>query len=206
MGQLEHFDIKAAMQAHDLRRFVETGTGSGESLAVACDLPFTSLWSCEIEPLLASMVKKKFIDDRVTLFLGPSSTMLDWLPRLPGMDRILFWLDAHFPGADFGLRGYADVLDESMRLPLRDELALIKRHRPHNEDVIIIDDARIWLDETFEAGPIPDNLLACRPAQLGIGFIHDLFAESHRIDILPENQGYIILTPKSFDGIAVGRK
>jgi hypothetical protein len=78
---------------------------------------------------------------------------------------------------------------------LHDELALLKYHRPANRDVIIIDDARIWLDDEFEGGSVPIALADCRPSKLGIQFIHDMFGDSHRIEVLLRNEGYIVLTP-----------
>jgi hypothetical protein len=138
----------------------------------------------------------RMADDRITLFLGPSKAMMDYLWRFPTDERILFWLDAHFPGADYKLRNYADTKDESVRLPLRDELALIKHHRPNNADMIIIDDARIWLDDDFDDGPMPAALADCRPSELGIQFIYDLFGDSHFIEVLRRQQGYIVLTPR----------
>ena len=204
MGKLASFDIAATIQRYDLRNLVETGTGVGEGLSFACTLPFTSLWSCEIEPKVMRAAMETCVDERVTLFLGPSDKMLDCLWRLPANDRILFWLDAHFPGAQWRLRGYADEQDETIRLPVRSELEMIKKHRPLNQDVIIIDDARIWLDDAFESGPLPQSLSACRPAELGIAFIHEMFGDTHRIDVLLNEEGFIILSPKVLsDEIAV---
>lgn len=205
MGRLATFDVAAAIGKYDLRHLVETGTGIGEGLSFACCLPFTSLWSSEIEPVVIRIAMENCADDRVTLFLGRSEKMLDCLWRFPTDERILFWLDAHFPGAQWGLRGFADETDETVRMPLRTELAIIKQHRPLNEDVFVIDDARIWLDDAFENGPIPPQIAhCCRPAELGIDFIHDLYGETHRIDVLPNEEGFIILSPKAIsDEIAV---
>ena len=204
MGELASFDIATAIATYDLRHLVETGTGVGKGLSFACGFPFTSLWSSEIEPAVLNAAMDICVDERVTLFLGPSDRMLDCLWRLPTDERILFWLDAHFPGAQWGYHGYADEKNEAIRLPLRSELEMIKQHRPLNDDVIIIDDARFWLDDAFENGPIHPQILSCRPAELGIGFIHDLFGETHRIDVLLNQEGFIILSPKAIsDEIAV---
>lgn len=195
MGILQFFDIPAVIQSHDLRHFVETGTGCGEGLEYASRFPFSTLWSCEIERALMEAAKPQFADDRVTLFLGPSSKMLEWLPRLPVDERILFWLDAHFPGADYGLHKFDDF-EDAIRLPLQQELALIKQYRPANEDVILIDDARIWLDDAFEMPMVvPEVRTLCCPAARNIEFIADLFAATHRIDVLLNHQGYIVLSP-----------
>lgn len=195
MGNISHFDIDRGMQVYNLEHYVETGTGAGDSLCFACSLPFKTIWSCEIDPITMQVAMNRLNDVRVTLFFGPSAKMMDCLWRIPEDERILFWLDAHFPGAQSGLRGYADEPDEALRLPLKDELTLIKKHRPLAQDVIVIDDARIWLDDQFQGGPIADHLLECRPKELGIDFIHELFADTHRIDVIHDHEGYIMLSP-----------
>lgn len=196
MGKLYYAcNVLELINTYNLCRFVETGTGVGESLAKALRYPFRSLWSSEIEPTVLDRARDRCVDDRITLFLGPSSTMMDKLGDLPSHEPILFWLDAHFPGADYQIRPYEDVEDEALRLPLRDELALIKHHRPLNQDVILIDDARIWLDGDYDNGNIDPELAGCRPSQLGIDFIQAMFDTTHRIEVLTRDEGYILLTP-----------
>jgi hypothetical protein len=203
MGKIFDFDIDRAMQEHNLRHFVETGTGTGDSLEFICRFPFHTIWSCEIESAVAQHAMNRLVDDRITLFLGPSTAMLENLWRIPQGERILFWLDAHFPGADYGLHNYYDEQNESIRLPLKNELALIKQHRPLAQDVIVIDDARIWLDDVFESGAIPVHLLACRPAELGIDFIHEMFRDTHRIDVLHNQEGFIVLSPSDVMAVEI---
>lgn len=197
MAKLFQIDIASLCAMYNLSRFVETGTGHGESLLFACRFPFVSLWSCEIERVLANFALERVChDERVSLFIGSSAQMLGMLSFLPMDEPILFWLDAHFPGADYGLRGYGDI-EESVRLPLREELTLIRAHRRCNADVILIDDARIWLDGDFDdAIMLPKARIAC-PSERGIGFIEELFAATHHIEIIPIEQGQIWLTPKS---------
>jgi hypothetical protein len=196
MGKLAHFSLDNMLRLFGLQHFVETGTGGGDSLLIACQQPFKTLWSCDIEPLLIERLRPTLQDERVHLFLGQSVQMLDLLPLLP-TDPILFWLDAHFPGADYGLRPYGAETDEAIRLPLQQELALIKRHRPANPDVIIIDDARLWLDGPFE--PLhPELLAACMPSQRGEA-VFAVFADSHDITVLYDQQGFVVITPKSVE-------
>jgi len=195
MGKLAHFNLDNMLRLFHLRHFVETGTGSGDSLRVACRHPFGQLWSCDIEPTLIQSVQPTVADDRVHLFVGRSVQMLDLLSAFPADEPILFWLDAHFPGADCGLRGYGDESNEMIRLPLRQELALIKQHRPAHQDVIIIDDARLWVDGPFQA--IREDLVPlCMPSERGVEFIVELFDASHTLTVVTDNEGYIVLTPK----------
>lgn len=206
MGKIYHFNIERTMQDFDLRHFVETGTGTGDSLEFVLGLPFQHIWSSEIEPIIAQHVMDRLLDDRITLFIGPSAAMLSNLWRIPQDERILFWLDAHFPGADYCLRDWGAVSDNAIRLPARTELELIKQHRPLGQDVIVIDDARIWLDEPFAEGIIHQDIRPFIPNDRNIDFIHEMFDETHRIDVLMDHQGYIVISPKWADKIAVEAK
>jgi hypothetical protein len=59
----------------------------------------------------------------------------------------LFFLDAHFPGADASIRGYADETDHNVNIPLLRELTAIKQRVGKYNDVIIIDDLRLFKDD-----------------------------------------------------------
>jgi hypothetical protein len=56
----------------------------------------------------------------------------------------LFFLDAHFPGADAGLKDYDSEKDYNVNLPLAEELKLISTGRKDYADVIIVDDMRLF--------------------------------------------------------------
>lgn len=198
MGTIAFYDLQRAVDYDRAVRFVETGTGTGAGLAIAARVPFFSLWSSEIIPSLAEQARTQWVfDHRVRIYEGPSVDMLTTLNMLPEYQPILFWLDAHFPGADFGLRGYGDEADLSLRLPLAAELAIIKANRPHSRDIIVIDDARIWLDETFEHGPVPEHLReAVCPPERNIDFISDLYDGTHEIRVWHESEGYITVEPR----------
>lgn len=194
MGKLAYFNLDVLLQRFDLRHFVETGTGGGDSVHTARQYPFTTIWSCDIEHLLIEPLRH-MQDERVHLFIGRSVQMLDLLPTFPVGEPILFWLDAHFPGADYGLRSYDAEPDETIRLPLKHELQLIKQHRPADLDVILIDDARLWLDGPFR--PIREDLVeACTPTERGVEFIVELFQVSHDLTLLHDHEGFIVLTPR----------
>ena len=102
-----------------------------------------------------------------------------------------------YPSGKFTLAfvGYGDETDEAIRLPLKQELALIKQHRSANQDVIIIDDARLWVDGPFQA--IREDLVPlCMPSERGVEFIAELFNASHTLTVVTDHEGYIVLTPK----------
>jgi hypothetical protein len=201
MGQLRHFGLNQLADRFGLNVFVETGTGTGDSLAYAAScFAFDTLYSCEIDLTLADRAVSRFaLDSRVHVHPLPSTAFLSvLLPALPA-ETALFWLDAHFPGADYGMAPYADpTISAAVRLPLQDELNLIHRLRPDHaaRDVILIDDARIWVDMDFGSGQLPDHLRPLCPANRHIDFITDLFADTHRMRVDISHEGYIVLTPR----------
>jgi hypothetical protein len=73
-----------------------------------------------------------------------------------------------------------------------------------SRDVILIDDARIWLDLPFGSGPIPDSLRPLCPAGRDIAFVQDLFNDTHDIHVDLSHEGYVMLTPREPPS-AIGR-
>jgi hypothetical protein len=111
----------------------------------------------------------------------------------PELPPALVWLDAHFPGADFGLRDYQAVgIPEQIRQPLACELEILAG-RP-GCDVILIDDLRLIEAGDYEAGPAPEELAVAAPR--GADWIRRRFAATHEARVSLRDQGYLILIPK----------
>lgn len=203
MGSLARFNLPEMELRFHFRHFVETGTGNGDGLAFAASFPFfATLQSCEIEDTLVSAADLRFAHDtRVNIYRGKSETFLGngrKTALLPGADPALFWLDAHFPGADYGLAAYdkyAMVPTVPVMLPLQNELAVIASlKRP--KDVILIDDLRIYVDGPFGSGNLPADLRPLCPRRRSIDFVHKIMGETHDVHTFFEHEGYIMLTPK----------
>jgi hypothetical protein len=212
MGTIAHFDLFDLYTSFGIRHFVETGTGSGEAIRHLIDNPiddwhsepvFRTLLSCEIDFAMADKVRDRFRhkDPRVRIFNEKSGEFLDWVCNiLPYDEPILFWLDAHFPGADQGFGGNAGFGDEQnvqVRLPLRRELDTIKLRRPAAKDVIVCDDLRIYTDGPFQSGNVPPDVRSFCPKERDIGFVHEIMGGTHNIEELYEHEGYILITPKA---------
>lgn len=185
------------MGAYGLRTFVETGTGHGTGLEYAATMPFEALYSVEIVPEQAAALGSRFAGDpRIHLCSGRSDLFLqDLLPTLPPAP-ILFWLDAHYPGADLGLRSHDSEPRPYLRLPLPLELEAIAAFRPEGRDLILIDDLRI-----FERGP---NARTDLEAQ-GLGGVTAYgelaealgrFDGTHRLVRRWDDEGYLELHPQ----------
>ena len=118
---------------HDLRIFVETGTGEGFTLSRLVS-QFDVCYSCEIDRGLHRTAREMFapFGERVQLVLGDSGEWLEWfVPTL--VSPTLFWLDGHYCGGP--TRGEIDT-------PIVRELkAAVKAPKG---SVILIDDARLF--------------------------------------------------------------
>jgi hypothetical protein len=193
VGLLRRFDLAPLIERHELEVFVETGTGGGDSLDWAASFGFDTLYSCEIEPILAVGAIARFAaEPRALIVRADSAAFLSMVMR-PELPPALVWLDAHFPGADFGLRDYqADGIPEDIRLPLRRELDILAR-RP-GRDVILIDDLRLIESGDYESGPLPPEFP--QPAARGADWIRQLFAATHEARSVARDTGYLMLTPK----------
>lgn len=199
MGNLSYFNVQEIMDKHKTVHLVETGLGHGSSILHAAQFPFETISSCDTEQSLVDRVRdmEEFSDKRMFFYHGESPAYLEHvLSTLPVNEPILFWLDAHFPGADVGARGFGDEPDWSRRIPLEKEFEIIKRLRPEGKDVILVDDLRIWLDDLPNVGSCPDFFLVFCPKERNIYFVHKIMAETHYIEEIYGDQGYLKLAPK----------
>jgi|TARA_R110002020_G_scaffold8148_3_gene33265 hypothetical protein len=198
MGQLNQaIKIKNVLKFYDIKNFVETGTGIGEVVRSVCEIDQNiNIHTIEIieEIYDKNKISLSYLDN-VNWHLGQSSDVLpDIVPSLQG--STLFWMDAHFPGADFGLAEYGDEKNIDKRLPLKSELEIIVKNKDVSNDVFIIDDLRIYEDGPFEAGVWKDR---SKYGGDGIEFIEELFEETHYVVKSYNQQGYIMLFPVNKD-------
>lgn len=202
MGQIyQGVNINNIIKEFKIKNFIETGTGIGDSLSFMIKFEELNLYSIELMDELYEELIKKFKDENnIKLIKGFSTKELKKLLNIISTDPTVFWLDAHFPGADFAIRnlGYDSQIDNSIRLPLEHELTVIsKSNRNIKNDIIVIDDLRIYKDGPYEGGVWGER------ATLGgtnITFVKELFINTHNIYESYKQQGYIILIPKWYKG------
>ena len=198
MGQLNQaIKIKNVLDYYDIKNFVETGTGQAEVVRSVYeaneDLNIHTIEVVE-EIFDQNKIKFSYLKD-VSWHLGTSFKILpEILPTFDG--NTLFWMDAHFPGADFGLSSYGDEKDMDKRLPLQKELESIVQSRDVKNDVFVIDDLRIYEDGPFETGNWDERT---KYGGDGIGFIEDIFEDTHYIGRSYNAQGSVILFPITRD-------
>ena len=198
MGSLRIFNMKKIVKEYNVKFFFETGTWLGEGLNFASYFAFSKLVSCEIiEPIFKKAIKRFENNRKISIVHSDSITAVS--SQLSSLnDNCFFWLDAHFPGAEEGLNDYNDELREIYRLPLEKELEIISTRNNIYNDVIIIDDLRIYENGGFESGNLPLNIK--RPSVSGVEFIYKLFDKTHDILRCYKNEGYLILLPKKSSG------
>ena len=194
MGQLnEAIEVKNVLDFYDIKNFVETGTGIAEVVRAVHDVDSNlTIHTIEVVPEIYDQNKIRFSYlKKVNWHLGGSAQVLsEVVPTLEG--NTLFWMDAHFPGADVGLSSYGDEKDMDKRLPLKNELETILASRDVSNDVFVIDDLRIYEDGPFETGNWDERT---KYGGDGIEFIENLFEDTHYIGRSYNAQGFVILFP-----------
>lgn len=191
MGALYQHDILNYINEYNLKNYIETGTGAGDCLRHALNFNFDKLCSIEIYPEIFKEVSEKFKSTKAEIFLGNSYEVLpEVLKNIEG--NTLFFLDAHFPGADFHYETYHSTKDYHTRLPLEKELESIHKSKDVSKDVFIIDDLRVYEDNDYTDGNWP---LRSEIGGNGIEFIHKFFDKTHTIKKDLRFQGFLIITP-----------
>ena len=194
MGQLnEAIEVKNVLDFYGIKNFVETGTGLAEVVRAVHDVDSSlTIHTIEVVPEIYEQNNIRFSYlKKVNWHLGESARVLsEVVPTLEG--NTLFWMDAHFPGADVGLSSYGDEKDIDKRLPLRKELETILENRDVSNDVIVIDDLRIYEDGPFETGNWDER---SKYGGDGIEFIEKLFEDTHYVGRSYNAQGFVILFP-----------
>lgn len=201
MGHLNQIikDMNGFIKKHDLKNYVETGTGEGACLEYAINHSFENLYSIEIYEQIFLKATRKFNPLSLSkkrncrIFHGNSFEVLpEILKELNG--NTLFFLDAHFPGADFHYTEYDSEPDYNTRLPCEKEVEIISSLRDTTNDIIITDDLRL-----YESGPFTDGPNRLSPEispRTNANFLLKAFNKTHNFTIDYQSQGYMIIIPK----------
>lgn len=202
MGSLKEFDLKEYIDKYNLYQFIETGLGWGHGVQYAASFNFEHCFSIEISKDVVQKYTTQFeYNPKISLVLGNSIEGLKFLLENPIFKEknICFWLDAHYPESDVLNVPFDSCQDEDIRLPLWEELNLIKNLRPNNKDVILMDDVMLFTENEI----FPDNHLKIafpiKPKK-HINYldkITSLFSETHDNKIVKKDSGYLSITPKN---------
>lgn len=185
--------LRYLVDRFNLKCLIETGSGKGESIEY-CQGNFEKIVSIEIHPDLVKHCEGKFADDKsVMVYQGClPDDLRELLIMYPIPGNVLFFHDAHFPGADFHFTGYDAEKDPRIRLPLEGELAIIREMRDFSKDVFIIDD--LWL---YEEGPFTAGQCTVAPELRGknADFIYSMFKKTHKVYKDYRWQGFLLIVP-----------
>ena len=206
MGALYAFDLQPYIDKYNLKTYFETGTGEAISLRHALKYAFSTHISIDIDPDLienARSLEEKH--SQLVLKTGLSKDIIrEMIPQLSSDEPTLFFLDAHFPGADFHKISYEESIRSFRKdaFPLEEEVFLITSLRDISRDVFIIDDLMLYEKEgDYES--IKEGVIwkyEWLQQELGLetsaNFLYEAFSATH--DCLKDlrHQGYLIVTPK----------
>lgn len=201
MGSIARFNLSKIKFDFGIDQFVETGTGQGKSIELVLKSSIATIFSCESHPQIYDTAKKKFTNEsRVQLDSRASKFFLTEICKK--QSPMLFFLDAHYGGGtDGGFSTYSDALknfNSETNFPLSEEIEIIAQKNGVENDVIIIDDARIFVDENFQLGACPEEAkapLTCR-GPLEIAF--SKLKNSHQCILLHQDHGYWIFVPQHY--------
>lgn len=194
MGRLSRFDLSRIIKEYKSDNFFETGTFWGDGVAYALQSPFKKVYSVEIIGEIVDKARKRFEgNNKVEILHNDSISALEQMSsQIKG--NTVFWLDAHFPGADAGLTPYDSENNEEFRLPLERELEVIAAARKKYHDVLILDDLRIYEDGPYQNGNVPADALP--KGNRSLDFVYRCFGKTHYVFKSYLDEGYILLFPK----------
>ena len=206
MGLLREHKLTDYIDRYNLKYYFETGTGKAECLEYALRYPFEEYWTVDIDEDLIEESFKKFknMSKNINLLIGKSTEILDeYVPQIPKESPTLFYLDAHFPGADFQKCTYEESIREHKKdaFPLEEEVDVILEKRDISKDVFIIDDLVLYEEGDFEClkvgcvweyGWLQEEL----DLKTDSKFLYEKFEKTHDFKKDLRSQGYLIITPK----------
>ena len=206
MGLLREHKLTDYIDRYNLKYYFETGTGKAECLEYALRYPFEEYWTVDIDEDLIeeSFNKFKNMSKNINLLIGKSTEILDeYIPQIPKESPTLFYLDAHFPGADFQKCTYEESIREHKKdaFPLEEEVDVILEKRDISKDVFIIDDLVLYEEGDFEClkvgcvweyGWLQEEL----DLKTDSKFLYEKFEKTHDFKKDLRSQGYLIITPK----------
>ncbi len=199
MGQINHpVKLEQMLKNFGIKNFVETGTGDGSSMdKVLLTEIVDNAYGIELDDELYANLAEAYAGiDYMHLYKGYSEDKMANVMDDIDDEPALFWLDAHFPGADYGPAGYGAEEDVNKRLPMEAELRVMKEKRDLSKDIIFMDDLRIYVDRGYEAGNWNQRKMYGGD---GYEFVEELIGDTHVLVEHHGDQGYLLAFPVDTD-------
>lgn len=208
MGCLRRHDLNDYIDNYKLKYYFETGTGKAESLEHATKYPFKKCYTVDIDEDLVKYSYNKLKDTstcNIQFLVGKSTDILnEYVSKIPKKSPTLFFLDAHFPGADFHKCTYEESIRKHMEdaFPLEQEINIVLKERDVSKDVFIIDDLILYQKDAkvdcLNEGIVweYDWLQEELNLETSAKFLYEKFEKTHDFKTDLRDQGYLIITPK----------
>lgn len=187
MGQLSDFNLDRLIADYGCRALVETGTGAGLGVQFAAGCGFDLIFSIEPSHKRAlETALRHSSDHRITIIHAKIGRGLqEVLEDLPAEVPAIFWLNAPPPRKD-------DPVD---RLALEADLRLLAAGRDLSRDIILVNDARLYMDGPFEAGPADPVSLPPEKFR-SLNFADEILAATHGVEVLSQGTGILCAFPQ----------
>jgi len=194
MGRIQNpTHLEQMCRKFEIKNYVETGVGKGHAMKYVLDLGcIDQAYGIELDNRLFETYEKIFTNQPVEFFYGYSHEQMENVLKELDKNPTLFWLDAHFPGADYFGEGYGSEKDFIKRLPMEEELRIISKNRDISNDIIFMDDLRIYVDRDFAMCNWEDRKTI---GSDGYDFVEDLIGETHTINEHLGDEGYLLAFP-----------
>jgi hypothetical protein len=194
MGRIQNpTHLEQMCRKFQIKNYVETGVGKGHAMKYVLDLGcIDQAYGIELDNRLFETYEKIFTNQPVEFFCGYSHEQMENVLKELDKNPTLFWLDAHFPGADYFGEGYGSEKDFIKRLPMEEELRIISKNRDISNDIIFMDDLRIYVDRDFTMCNWEDRKTI---GSDGYDFVEDLIGETHTINEHLGDEGYLLAFP-----------
>jgi len=200
MGEINNFDLNIFIREFGCSIYVETGTGTGNCLLHALKHEFKKYYSIDLDEDIIKNAKINFKDYNVEFINNFSHKALDDLiPTLRQDERIFFFLDAHYPEADFRDLTHLESVKKYKTeecFPLLEEIKTIKKHRDISQDCFIFDD---WINYDTELKYETKLVTKETTCPEHKNLILDNFRETHNCRALFSQEGYLIAAPKQME-------
>jgi hypothetical protein len=205
MGDLSKFNLTDYIIKYRTYTYFETGTGIGDTLVQATSYPFDKFYTVDIDDEILGRAKSRIGNEDKIVYINAKSTdaLEKYVPLIPKDEAVMWFLDAHFPGADYGKISYQDSLRQYMwdAFPLEGEINIIKSLRDTSKDVFIIDDFVLYEEGDYDTikegviwkfGYLQDEL----GLKTNSDFLYSAFNDTHNFSKSLGQQGHLTITPK----------
>ena len=198
MGAISRLDLDSIINRFGVNAYVETGVGMGVSLSHAARF-FDDVRGCEGSRDVFLRFSARTVNDG--LRGGVRQMRADvFLAALPddastASFRPLLFLDAHRVNGNAVAATSAMRLNSAAEYSLPQELTVLLEKSWVGEAMIVIDAARLYQDTECFGGPVPEEIRPPPAVRQAVAALLERFSNTHRLDVLPHDDAYLVLLP-----------